>query len=65
MSDKEEKFFGEEIPIDLVGTGVTIPRNIGDIDKLRAVLDEMKDSGNDLSKKPTDSDSIKMLQESW
>ena len=45
MSGIEERSFGEEVPIDLVGTGGTIPADIGDINKLRVVLDEMKDFG--------------------
>nr|YP_010472335.1 hypothetical protein N4L43_pgp009 [Pleurosigma intermedium]UVG41946.1 hypothetical protein [Pleurosigma intermedium] len=45
MGGTEERFFGEEVPIDLVGTGGTIPADIGDINKLRLVLDDMKDFG--------------------
>lgn len=45
MGGDEEIFFGEEVPIDLVGTGGTIPKDIGDINKLRTMLDDMKDFG--------------------
>ena len=43
MSAAEEKFLGEEVPIDIVGTGGSIPGDLGDINKLRSVLDDMKD----------------------
>ena len=45
MSSTEERIFGEEVPIDLVVTGVTIPGDLGNINKLRVVLDNMKDFG--------------------
>ena len=51
MSTPEERFFGEEVPIDLTKTGGTIPGDIGDINKLRQVLEEMKSMTNDLGKK--------------
>lgn len=43
MFTPEETYFGYEVPIDVVGTGGTIPGDIGDIIKLRKVLEEMKD----------------------
>jgi hypothetical protein len=45
ISTPEEKYFGNEVPIDVVGTGGTIPGDLGDITKLRKVLEEMKDFG--------------------
>ena len=43
LSDVEEKLFDENVPIDIIGTGGSIPADLGDINKLRAVLDDMKD----------------------
>jgi hypothetical protein len=43
MAVPEEIFFGEEVPIDVVGTGGTIPGDLGDINKIREILDEMRD----------------------
>lgn len=45
LTNPEENFFGEQVPIDLIETGGTIPADLGDINKLREVLDEMKDFG--------------------
>lgn len=45
LTGTEERFFGEEVPIDLIATGGTIPGDLGDINKLREVLDEMKNFG--------------------
>lgn len=45
MSNPEEMYFGEEVPIDVVGTGGTIPGDLGDISKLRGILEDMKDFG--------------------
>jgi len=45
MSAPEEMYFGEEVPIDVVGTGGTIPGDIGDLNKLREILDDMRDLG--------------------
>jgi hypothetical protein len=42
LSGPEEKYFGEEVPIDLVSTGGTIPGDLGDINKLSEILEEMK-----------------------
>lgn len=43
LSGPEEMYFGEEVPIDVVGTGGTIPGDLGDLNKLREVLDDMRD----------------------
>lgn len=43
MSHVEEKVFGEEVPLDVVGTGGTIPGDLGDWNKLREAIDDMKD----------------------
>jgi hypothetical protein len=43
LSYPEEAFFGEPIPIDVTQTGGSIPSDIGDIDKLREVLEDTKD----------------------
>ena len=45
MSHPEEMYFGEEVPIDVVGTGGTIPGDLGDINKLRQILEDIKDFG--------------------
>jgi hypothetical protein len=45
LSAPEDMFFGEEVPIDVVGTGGTIPGDLGDLDKIREILDDMKDFG--------------------
>lgn len=45
MSNPEETFFGEEVPLDVVGTGGTIPGDLGDISKLRELLEDMRDFG--------------------
>lgn len=45
MSAPEEMYFEEEVPIDLVGTGGTIPGDLGDLNKLREILDDMRDFG--------------------
>lgn len=45
MSTPEEMLLGDEVPIDVVGTGGTIPGDLGDITKLREILDDMKDFG--------------------
>lgn len=44
-SNPEEMYFGEPVPIDVVGTGGTIPGDLGDISKLGQILDDMKDFG--------------------
>lgn len=47
MSHPEEMYFGEQVPIDVVDTGGTIPADLGDISKLTQVLemlDHIKDS---------------------
>ena len=43
MSSLEESYFGTEVPIDVVGTGGTIPSDIGDFKKLRQEFDEMNE----------------------
>lgn len=43
MSTSEDRYFGCEVPIDLVGTGGTIPADLGDITKLREIWEDMKD----------------------
>ena len=42
LSSPEEAFFGEPVPIDVTQTGGTIPADIGDWDKLRDVLHDMR-----------------------
>lgn len=42
MSAPEEMYFGEEVPIDVVVTGLTIP---GDLNELREILDDMRGLG--------------------
>ncbi len=36
-------YFKEEVPLDVVGTGGTIPGDLGDITKLPEILKEMKE----------------------
>jgi len=50
-SSAEENFFGEEVPIDIPGTGGTIPADLGDINKLRDLIADMKDLGKEFGKK--------------
>lgn len=38
----EEKFFGEPVAIDLTQTGGTIPSDLGNLDDLRAIIEETK-----------------------
>ena len=45
MSGPEETMFGEEVPVDVVGTGGAIPGDLGDINQLRELLDELKSFG--------------------
>lgn len=45
MSNLEETMFGEEVSVDILETGGTIPGELGDFNRLRAVLEEMKDFG--------------------
>ena len=45
MSNPEEMYFGEEVPSDIVGTGVTIPGDLENISKLREILEDMKEFG--------------------
>lgn len=47
----EEKFFGEEVPIDVGTNGGIIPRGIQDFKDLRRLLSEMKSLGEDFTKK--------------
>ena len=51
MSGPEETMFGEEVPVDVVGTGGTIPGDLGDINQLRELLDELKSLGKSFGKK--------------
>jgi hypothetical protein len=37
-SAPEEMIFGEEVPLDVVGTGGTIPGDLGDLSQLRELL---------------------------
>ena len=45
MSTPEEMYFGEEVPVDVVGTGGTILNDLGDLNKLHEILEDMKDFG--------------------
>lgn len=51
FSPAEEMILGESVPIDLLETGGTIPKDIGDINKLVEVFEDMKDFGKDFNKK--------------
>ena len=45
MSNPEEMYFGEEVPIDIVGTGITIPGDVENMSKLLEILEDMKEFG--------------------
>ena len=51
MSTPEEKFLGEVVPINVSETGGTIPSDIGDINDLRELLNDLKDIGKEFTKK--------------
>nr|ULD16196.1 hypothetical protein [Cylindrotheca closterium] len=51
MSNQEEKFFGQAVPIDVGQTGGTIPPEIGDMDKFRDLLNELKTMGHKFTRK--------------
>ena len=51
LSQPEEMIFGEEVPLDVVGTGGTIPPEIGDVSKLQDVLEDMKQFAKEFNKK--------------
>jgi len=38
----EDKFFGEPVPIDITNTGGTIPSDLGDLNKLKDLMNEIK-----------------------
>ena len=42
MAPVEETFFGEEVPIDMVNTGGTIPPDVGDYQQLKDILEDVK-----------------------
>ena len=47
----EEKIFGEAVPIDINKTGGTIPSDIGTIDDLRKLLEDLKQTSKEFGKK--------------
>ena len=51
LSTPEDKFFGEERPVDIDNTDGTIPTNIGDINYLHELLEELKSFGKELNTK--------------
>ena len=42
LSVPEEAVCGEEVPLDVTNTGGTIPAELGDLDELRRVLEDVK-----------------------
>lgn len=42
LAGPEEQFLGEPVPLDVTQTGGTIPPDLGDIDKLREVINGMR-----------------------
>ena len=51
MSQPEEHFLGEDVPLDIVGRGGTIPGDLGDITKLSDLLQYMQKLTKEFSKK--------------
>jgi len=47
----EEKFFGEAVPIDINKTGGTIPGDIGTVEDLRSLLEDLKATSKEFTKK--------------
>jgi len=45
MFNPEKMFFGEEVPIDVIDIGGIIFGDLGNISKLREILEDMKDFG--------------------
>jgi len=50
-SAPEEKFFGQEIPIDISHTGGTVPKDIGTVEDFRKLIEELKDTTKEFTKK--------------
>lgn len=46
MAGPEEKIFGTELPLDVVGTGGTIPGDLGDFKQLQKLLKEIDAAAN-------------------
>lgn len=42
LSAPEEAFYGEAVPLDVTNTGGTIPAELGNLDELRRVLEDVK-----------------------
>ena len=51
MSAPEERFFGEEVPLDVATTGGTIPSDIGEVQNLRKLLEEARGITEEFTKK--------------
>jgi hypothetical protein len=47
----EERSFGKAVPIDINKTGGTIPSDIGTIDDLRKLLEDLKETSKEFGKK--------------
>ena len=47
----EERIFGEAVPIDINKTGGTIPSDIGTIDDLRKLLEDLKQTSKEFGEK--------------
>ena len=47
----EEKIFGEAVPIDINKTGGTIPGDIGTVNDLRSLLEDLKSTSQEFTKK--------------
>ena len=47
----EERFFGEAVPIDINKSGGTIPADIGTVDDLRHLLEDLRSTTQDFTKK--------------
>jgi hypothetical protein len=52
LAGTEETFFGQEVPIDLVGTGGTIPADLGDFTKIKEMINQVKGAAKSLGTKP-------------
>jgi hypothetical protein len=45
LSNFEERILGDEVPLDILATGGSIPQDLGNIKKLGELLDEMSNFG--------------------
>lgn len=51
MATPERIYFDEEIPVNVIGIGGTIPGDLGDINELKKIFEDLKDARTDLGTK--------------